>query len=187
MSNTNKELKALIDEFNQDFKISSEASRSEVLKSLRGGEKAPESGKIYGDSNREEFNSRAAEYRAKASELVQKEIDKVNDAMTEAPSDDAVRALTVVGMRDNVSREEFEALFNKYGDNYQSAKTIINLASKQKVFFDNVPLEQKLNDLERLGTSLRSSLTLKSAEDHADSPLYTALQVGTIDSILPEE
>lgn len=187
MSNTNKELKALIDEFNQDFKISSEASRNEALRRLNGGEKAPASGRIYGEQNREEFKSRAREYAAKASALVQAEIDKLNDKMTEAPTDDAVRALTVVGMRDNVSREEFEALLNRYGNNYQSEKTIINLAAKNKIYFDREPLEQKLDDLEGLGRSLRSTLTLSSAEEHADSAFFKALQSSAIDATIPEE
>ena len=187
MSSTNKELKALIDEFNQDFKISSEASRKEVLSNLKSGERAPESGRIYGGNNREEFNNRAGQYAARATALIQKEIDKVNDAMTEAPSDDAVRALTVVGMRDNVSREEFEALYNKYGDNYQSAKAIINLASKQQIYFEHAPLEKRLEDLEGLGRSLRRSLTLRSAEDHSGLAGFTSIQLGVIDAVIPEE
>ena len=158
MSSTNKELKALIAEFNQDFKISSEASRKEVLSNLKSGERAPESGRIYGENNREEFNNRARQYAARATELVQKEIDKVNDAMTEAPTDEAVRALTVVGLRDDVSKEEFDALF-----------------------------ERRREDLEGLGRSLRSTLTLRSAEDHSGSAGFTSLQLGSIDAVIPEE
>lgn len=185
---TNKELKSIISQFKDSYRIACDSSRNEYMKTLSAGARVPKEGILYGDERRQEFESMCAGYRDKALALLNKVLSDLHDKMTEAPSTDAVNSITLLGLRKNISQSEIENLLERYGDNPQAWNTIVSIARDHNLsYFGNHPIEGQISAINDLSRSLERVLSTRSAIDgHATDGFLSMVEM-QIDEVFPAE
>lgn len=173
---TATELKSLISQFRDTFLTTSEASRGVKIRSLNPGEKIPAKGALYDNEHIETFNAYSLSARDRMRNILDKESEDLKKKMAEAPSVEAVNALTVLNMRNNISQDEINSFIDNYGDNYQAYKAIASIASDKGL---NTWKSSKVNDIdstlkkiEELRSNLEKALTTSSAMAHHDKNGY---------------
>ncbi len=151
--------RAFIDAFNRAADI----SRNEAIKNLRPGEKAPATGKVYGEDRRNTFAEQAAKLRADGQKIIDDARAEVLAEMSAAPSAEAVNSIGMMKLRDRVTGAEVSALINEYGSNYQTYQVIKDIAKKSEIRLEEHPLESALTDLDRMARTV-SQMDLAGAE-----------------------
>lgn len=157
------EITALNKEFADTFHKSAEASRMEVMKSLEPGEATPQTGRIYGEDNRKLFEEKAAEIRSKGYSLIEQAKADLQKQITEAPSQDAVNAVSMLSHRTSVTRPEVDNLLQVYGDNYQAYQAIRDIAAQHEIFVESSNLEKSIAAINGESRAVQS-FTLANAE-----------------------
>ena len=169
-------LKSIISKFAQEFDVTADRSRTAYIKSLNGGDRLPAEGKLYGEDVRRQFAETARQYGADAREIVDQRENEIRGLMAAAPSQDAVNALTMLKMRNEVSEEELNGAFDAYGDNYQCYKVLADIAADNNIRgIDKHPLETELEGLAVLKTSLARVFSVPGAESHT-AGFYSMLE-----------
>jgi hypothetical protein len=120
------------------------SERDFVSAHLQPGQRMPEIRTLTG-SRREAFVSRVDGYRDEAMSELQALRDAIDAEVTAPPSDEAIRALTALRMRKNVSEAEMSAFMRRYGDNYQ-----IRQALGDSDLLDGSEVESVLESVGRL-------------------------------------
>lgn len=149
-----KELKSILSQYRDSYNSMCETSRNSYMKTLPPGAIVPKSGQIYGDEARAEFESLSAGFRERIKNVISNVTDALRDRATESPSNEAVNSITLLKMRNEITRNEVEDLLLKYGDNPQAWNTIVSIASDHKIYIDNHPIGQELQAVEDLGYSI---------------------------------
>lgn len=181
----NFQLKQLVDEFGSAFHTISEASRTALMTSLKGGDMIPVPDKLYGNEYRAQFTDRCREILDAAVAIIDEQTDAIKAAMAEAPSAEAVNTVQMLALRDDIAADEIDIVLGKYGDNYQAAKAIISVAASKGLQGWSCTVEKQLADLEALLSIMRRTMTATSAENgHASSGYLEMLKI-QIDSALP--
>lgn len=142
MAYTNKNLisgnlKKALRTYRELYEQTAEASRQEALAKLpAGATKLPEAGRILDDAHRLSFLEQGEAIKAKALSELDEWRKSVTAAKTDAPSDEALRAIQAFKMRNPkaMTREEFSAeaqsLADRYGGCYQAYQVIHDYAAE---------------------------------------------------------
>lgn len=78
-------------------------------------------------------------------------IKKLLDDITEAPTEEAARMLSVVQNRSSITAEEIDYLMNTYGKNVQVYNALHDIAQAHKYYdFKVNPTMQQLQDIQRV-------------------------------------
>lgn len=139
-----KELQNIYDSWFDDFQVLAAASRSEYMKGMTPGQPIPEEGKLYIDRYKEQFATQTEKVAQKALEVVTRELVKIQKEMTEAPTEEAARALQIFAIRAvdetienwterNKYADEIDGLMNAYGSNYLTYQALKKYAEKAGV------------------------------------------------------
>ena len=185
----NKELKAITGKYVEDYKTICNRSREERIKQLRPGEPIPKESTLYGDRAKADFKELADSHRAKANEILERELKAVNDKLTEAPSTEAVNSMQLLKMRDRVTLDEINGLMIRYGDNNQIYDTLKDVARQHGIneyAFDRNPLRVRAEMLSDLQHNINSSLTVNKAERGYATEAFISLINASIDDACPE-
>ncbi len=188
MSIAKTKLKGILKEYKDEFDKRSMASRDAYIKNLRPGESIPTEGRIYNvDNHREYFSQRCIEIRAKADAVLDGEINAIRAKKSEAPTTEAVNAITLAAARQNINKDDIDDLIRGFGNNYQSYRSIQDLAQSHHIeFFEDHPLaaqEQSLSDLKH---SIDKYIGIDSADAGRVSGGYPSFLEMTIDSVIPD-
>ena len=182
----NKDLKSLVSQFKDGFRIKCDSSRNAYMKTLSPGAPMPLEGRIYGDGNRQEFESECMGYRNKAREILGDYLGDLKKKATEAPSTDAVNTISLLNMRSNITEREIDDLLTRYGDNPQAWRAINSIAIDHDIrVFKDHPVYEEISTVEDLGASLDKAISLQSAESGHASDGYIALVNAQIDGAFP--
>lgn len=189
MNKQNNELKQIMKEYRDTYRVMCDASRDRALKAAAPGTPVPESGKLYGDDVREEFDSRCRDYRSRVRAITGTRADELKRKLTDAPSPEALGAVTLLSMRKDVTREEIEDLIDRYGDNPQAYKTITSIAREREILgFDPHPVETELRAVEDLEHSMIKTLSAHEAErGHAADGFLSMIGMNIDNTFPPEE
>lgn len=188
MNTSNTELKKIYKEYADAFTKASENSRAEYVAHLAPGSTLPPTGKLYGEDAKNEFSAKCKEYAARAAEIIDSELTKINTELTKEPTAEAVNACTLLSLRKSADRDEYMRLIEKYSDNVQTCDTIRKIAKDNGVIsIPASPIRERAEDLEYLKTHLYHSMTAKKAEDGNTSPVHIQLFNAQIDKLLPPD
>lgn len=184
----NKELKSLLSQFKDSYKMASESSRNEYMKTLVPGAEIPKTGVIYGDNRVREFESMCDGYRGKMKSIIADVSSDLKDKETEAPSTEAVNSITLLSMRKNVTEDEIDNLLTRYGDNQQAWRTINSIAKDHNIHvFRDHENEGKLSRVNDLEANLDRALSASSAISGHASDGYLSMIAMEIDNVFPVE
>lgn len=164
-NNANYELKVILDRYAQDYANTAEASRQAFMQSAKGGDMIPEPGHIYGNEYKAQFKERCRGYQANAEKILNGIIADTRAKATEAPSDEAVRVVQMLQLREEVDTDEVYNLLEVYGSNAQAYKAIASVAASKGVRVRPCPIDEELKDLEALKRDMANTLTLANAEE----------------------
>ena len=120
----------------KDFQSTYNRHYSEDLKerkqALKPGEPAPlEDGIIYNPKRRTLCQEEMQQIRARANDLLDKAIAETRDEMMEAPSQEAINALTALGIvGEKLTADDLLNAYEKYGQNYLCCRALNGLADK---------------------------------------------------------
>ena len=179
---TNEEIKRLVSDFADRYKVACESSRAEHMKTLLPGSKVPSDNHLYGEEAKAEFNSIAKGLRDQALALIEKDEKETRAKLTAAPNEEAVKVCTLLKMRDDVTREEINDLISEYGDNPQTYKAITSIAREKNIKGFNLhPVEEHLLALDDMKSSVNRYFSLANAENGHSSPAYVACMNMAID------
>lgn len=192
MANTNKKLKEITGNYKDDFKRICDLSREKRLKELKPGERIPEKGFIYGDEAKDQFRTKAEQYRNKAIDLIDAEINVYRDKLTDAPSTEALNSVQLMALREKVTKDDINDLIERYGDNPMVFDTIKDLAKQKGIIseseFIDHPLRQKIDAMENVRKHINRSLTFYEAERGHATDGFIAFLDSEIDGAFdPEE
>lgn len=177
MENLRDTLRSIQKDFANDFQQTAAESREAVMKVLKPGEAAPDTGKVWGKDARAAFEERAAGYRSKAFAALDAATAAIRSDMTKAPSAEAVAVINALAARSAVAPEEIDAVLSKYGDNYLAYNAIRDIAAS--CGYHGVEEHPNTGDLREVQSSksMVSKMTLTGAEEgHAASPAFLAFQ-----------
>lgn len=181
----NQELKKIMSDFNESYKLVCAQSRDEYIKTLKPGSPLPTEGTIYTENRKSQFSEECNKYRAKAHEIINAHIDELKRKETDAPSTEAVNTITLLKLRDNVSEKEISELLERYGDNPQAYRAINSIAFSHDIkSFGDHPISESLENLEALSSGIDKVIAPwnKNISDG-----YIAMFNLQIDSAFPEE
>ena len=177
MENLRDTLRSIQKDFANDFQQTAAESREAVMKALKPGEAAPDTGKIWGKDARKAFEERAVGYRSKAFAAIDATAAAIRSDMTKAPSTEAVAVINALAARSTVIPEEIEAVLSKYGDNYLAYNAIRDLAAS--CGYHEVEEHHNIGDLREIQSSksMVAGMTLTGAEKgYAANPAFLAFQ-----------
>lgn len=185
----NKELKSILSQFVDAYRIVCENSRNEYMKTLAPGAQIPKEGVIYGEDFKKEFDSMCAGYRNKALEIVEKKLSELRDKATEAPSTEAVNSIALLNMRKDITEDEIDNLLTRYGDNAQVWKTLVSIAKEHDIYtFREInDLDEKVQTLVDLEKNLEKTLSVMSALAGHATESFMSLIAMDIDEAFPIE
>ena len=129
----NRDLKAILKEYRNGYEIACKTSRAAFMETLNPGTKVPEAGRIYTEASKNAFDGMCAGYREKAKKVFDNLTNSLDTSMLEAPSTDAVNAISLFNMQKNASKGDVDRLLSKYGNNAQAYKTIVSIAHERKI------------------------------------------------------
>lgn len=144
------------------------------MKTLTPGQPIPEEGKIYTEKYRELIETETAEAKAKAVSAIDREHEKIQKEMTEAPSEEAARAVQAFVVRavdkeieDSAQRnkyaDEVDGLMNAWGSNYLSYQALKHYAEVAGVKdFKEHETQKKLEALQRIETLVNETFNAYS-------------------------
>lgn len=157
----NKNLKSIIQSYKDSYRSLCQSSRTEYLESLPAYSKVPEGERLYTDAARNEFAQRCYGYRHDAEEIINNVLSDLKDEATKAPDADAVNVVSLLKMRDKVSGAELDDLLTRYGkDNPQIWAALKDIGTANGIHtIPDHPVNQAIEDVERLGDSLYRALT----------------------------
>ena len=178
-------LKKILDDFADDYRRTSDASRKEYLQTLGPGAIVPGNGRIYIDKQRSEFMERTSNRAGDAHAAISRRVDEVKRRMTDPPSSEAVNTITLLANRDNLTLQDLEFAAERYGDNYQAFKTLASIGLKNSIRgLGNHPLDEELSALSSMDRTMARMLTLAEAEARGTSlPAVLSWTKMTIDSL----
>lgn len=187
-NNANYELKVILDKYAQDYAHTAEESRTAFMQSAKGGDRIPVPGRIYGNDYKKQFENRCQGYRAEAEKVLDSIISDTRAKATEAPSNEAVRVVQMLQLREGVAADEVYSLLEVYGSNAQAYKAIASVAASKGVRVMPCPIDEELKDLEALKRDTLKTLTLVSAEGgHAADSFLSFFKAVSVDKALPIE
>lgn len=128
------ELFRLYDEYLESYLIASDIAYDIKLRGLKAGEVAPKKSGLYFDDNRQRFNEKAEDLKAKALKIINKALDEIVKFKTAAPSTDAVNYLTLLKSKTKITEEELNNALTTYGENYAVCKAFFDLAEERKIY-----------------------------------------------------
>lgn len=186
MQNVNRQLKDIFSRYAADFDRAAERSRIEEIKNIQGGAVVPVSGKIYGHDARAAFGDVCAGYRDQIRGIMEGERKKIREKITDAPSADAVSAVSLLNMRKDIPENEFRNLLERYGNNYQVYQALASVARENGIHIEDHPLRAQLDGIDRLENSLCREIDIASAEKGHTSGAFQSIVGMTIDSVFPD-
>lgn len=183
-------LKDITSSYAKDYKDICERSREERIKSLEPGATLPKTGVLYGEDARQSFKVKADTHRAKANELINTELAKLNESMTAAPTTEAVNTLQLLKMRSNVTAADINNLMGRYGDNTQVYDTLLDIAAQHGIreyAYTRNPIRERAEKLNDLKSSINNNLRLERAERGYATDGFISFLNAAIDDALPGE
>jgi len=111
----NKELKALVDEYQRSYEAAHLQSEARYKTTLPAGASFYPRKGFYNAEDRQRFAAKCQGYKDKAHSLIDKAAKEIMDQNTAAPSADAANVVAVVNARQNMSVEEIDQLMTRYG------------------------------------------------------------------------
>lgn len=185
INNTLKTLKVKMD---SSFTKHAEASRQEHIKQLSAGAPLPKANTIYGSEHLAAFREEAEELRSQAFAAIAEEREKVQKQMADAPSDEAVRAISLMKLRTDLTPDDVSNMLSAYGDNYSAHKAITSIANEAGVRSDFPAhrLDTASDGLDFIASKVPSMFSATAYERDGVKPITTLGFGQTIDSELPE-
>lgn len=167
-SNIKDLIKITIRDLSKEYDQVAEESRVKFLRTLKPTEKVPDNKKrVYFDDDKNELDNKVFEAKQKIHEYINSSIKKINSKTTEAPSEEALRAIEALKLTNSHNIDDYNAMLEKYGDNILSYKAI------RKIAYDNdiktLPDNEHVNALEnaqRLDKELSEHLTSFNIINH---------------------
>lgn len=189
MTNTevNYRLKQILDKFAAEYNAAAETSRIALMQSGQAGGLIPEPGHLYGNEAKAAFDAKAREYQQQADTILDTQAAALRAKMAEAPTQEAVRVVQMLQLRDNLAADEVSELLRTYGSNAQAYKAIASVAAACKVHVPPCPLDEELKSLQDLRDSLHSTLTTHSAEGGHAGDGFIAWMKMFVDKVLPAQ
>lgn len=133
---SNAELVTTVKKCVCDFKSTYDSFCAEDLKerklALKPGEPSPlDDGKIHDPQRRELCQEEMRKIRASGNDVIDRAITETRNKMMEAPTPEAVAALTALSLvGDALTAEDLNIAYDHYGDNYLSCRALNGLADK---------------------------------------------------------
>ena len=191
MSN-NKRLKELLVTYSDAFTRACEESRKEALEKLVPGVPAPvpQKGIIHGAAYKERFGEECRKIRSEAIDILNAEADRIDKEKAVAPSEEAVRSISLFKMRGDksIKTEDVDRLLDTYGGNYQAFKTITSIAHEKGIRTGRVhPLEGKDEVIGNLIHTFSYEINPWSAERGHASAGFCSMLGASIDEVFPEK
>ena len=184
----NKELKDILAKYKDSYKSICETSRAEYMQTLPAGAEIPKEGVIYGDKYKAAFESKCLEYKNDIRKIMNDTINDLKAKATEAPSTEAVNAITLLNMRKNVTKTEIDDMLNRYGDNVQAWRTIVSIANDNDLHdFRQCEVDAQFEQVEGLSRSLENSISANKASQGYAGAGFMSLIEAQIDGTFPAE
>lgn len=165
MSKDFNDLQTIVSQFQDSYNVTAAASIRDAKLRLQPGDAVPEEGKIIGDVFRNEFESLANGYRERAGKIIDGKIKGYEEYLTAAPSDEAVRVISMLGNRDHISSEEFDLVVEKYGDNYQAYKALNDIGARNGYHLAENERQAEYEALKGFKRSMDTYFSLSGAEN----------------------
>ena len=148
------DLQTLLTQYQHEFQKACDASLKDAKLALKPGQKVPEGGQIYGEEAKAEFKSLAESYKIRADRILDAELAQYDNALTEAPTDEAVRVISLLRDREFIDATEFEAVVNKYGNNILAYRALNEIGKKHGYHLPELDRLEKYEGLKMLKKSI---------------------------------
>lgn len=187
-STINSQLKEILNGFKEMYRYQCEESRLAHIATLKSWDRVPTDEKLYTQEARQTVQDGALEARQKARAILSNVINELKAKTTVAPSEDAVRTITLLNMRKIVSEEEIRNLLDRYGDNDQARRAIRDIAEQHDIYIGpGAGAAEKLEEVEYLAHTLDKTLSyLNVAGGHASNGYFAVIEM-QIDQVFPAD
>ena len=173
----------------------SEESWNDYVNSLPYGQAIPPKGRFYDNKRKDQFTAFVTQQRNKALESLSAYRTNIDNAMSFAPTDEALRAVQAFSLRnpDSMTKEEYSAevgrLMTRYGENYSIYMGLYDMAVKAGLRgISKHPLATEAENIDHAKELVIRSFNGASMAYHdAPSDGQKAMFNLCVDQCLPEE
>lgn len=182
----NKNLKAVIDDFVAGYETAAENSRVAFMQSMKGGDRIPEPGHLYGNEAKAAFDAKCVELRGRVAAVLDAMTEEARAQLYAAPDKDCSAVIAAVNGRTNLTQNEVDGLLAKYGYNSLAYRAIASAALANEIHVEDCPQQKFIDALKQLQASFDRTFTTASAEAGHASAGFAELFKMEIDSVIPE-
>ncbi len=192
---TKQKIKAAFADIKPMYDRLSEQSWNDYVNSLPYGQAIPPKGRFYDSARKDQFTAFVTQQRNKALEALSVYRTNIDNAMSIAPTDEALRAVQAFSLRnpDSMTREEYSAevgrLMTRYGANYSIYMGLYDMAAKAGIHgFNKHPLAAEAENIDHAKELVTRSFNGVDMTYHdAPSDGQKAMFDYSLDQCLPDE
>ena len=157
----NKELKALANQYKENYETMRRISENRYKTSLKAGQVFHEHDGFYDDQTKADFAKKCDDLKAKAHDLIDDLTLKVIAENTAAPSTEAVNVVALINARQNVSVDEIDQLMTVYGHDCPMVYKALQEKAESLGYHDFKPhpTAQLAEDLGRISSVIDRTFT----------------------------
>lgn len=181
-----KQLKNYVHEYADTYAAMADNCFKRRCAMLRPGQPAPARDLPLDRESREEFGEVCADLRRKVNDLLDGVAENYTAEVTKAPSDEAVKLITVLKAVGTVSEGDLAAYLEKYGDNYTVYVALREIAKNSGIILEDPPVVKRREAVEDLRQELTRSICISDAERGGTGKGYIAAIEMDIDMKLAE-
>lgn len=130
-----EDLKGIYSEYNQIFELRKKQNYQEICDGLNPYEIKPDPKNIknFKGDTKEYLTKDLAKLREKALTITESALKEINAAKTEAPTQEAVNYISLLGSRRNLTEADINNAFEQYGGNYACFKALEDIANDRRL------------------------------------------------------
>lgn len=182
---TNEKLKKEFRRYSDEYSRLSKLAKDEYVKTLKPGARVPEKVELSGEY-RNRFEDLVTEIKSNVSGILKPIKKELEDSISEAPSQEALNTIMLLGTRKNINKEELNQIVNRYGDNVQAYNAIKDIAKEHDVYLGNHQVNEDLDYIESINNAALRMSVLDANNGHA-TPGYVSFIEISIDNAFPVE
>lgn len=168
MRGVRDDLDKLLDQYRNEYAAAVENSFKKQLVNLQPGQAAPEKGLATGE-DRDAFRDLAAWIQSKYNSILDEAVKMWEAAVSEVPSEEAVRFLDQFALKKEMAKDEVDAVIRAHGDTFIGYERIADIAAEHDIRIEPHKL-RAVKDWIDSQRATASRISLIGAEKGAASP-----------------
>ncbi len=181
----NEKIKEQLKRYADSYSRIKEQAKSDYIKSLGPGAIVPKEVALSG-TYAEQFENIIIDVQNKVNDIIEPFMKKLEEKFVEAPSTDEVNMISLLKVRNNLTKDEVFQIADKYGEKPQVYRAIQDIAHDHDIYLIDHPINQQIEDIKSVLKSVNGFSVYDAERDHATSGYMSFIGM-SVDNAFPIE